>query len=85
MKFFSRTQSKALPDPLERDHTRGLPLEQVEKSRWERIWPALACGAGLFSDGYLNSFVLSKIGALCLSSFINVLLESSDRSALYSA
>ena len=35
----------------------GVPLEQVEKSRWERIWPTIACGAGLFSDGYLNSYV----------------------------
>lgn len=74
-----------LSDHLERNHTRGLPLEQVKKSRWERIWPALACGAGLFSDGYLNSFVLSKIGAICLSSFVNVPVESSDRSARYSA
>ena len=24
------------------------------KSRWERSWPTIACGAGLFSDGYLN-------------------------------
>lgn len=30
------------------------PLENVEKSRWERSWPTIACGAGLFSDGYLN-------------------------------
>lgn len=35
------------------DH--GDPLENMEKSRWERIWPTIACGAGLFSDGYLNS------------------------------
>lgn len=30
------------------------PLEAVEKGRWERSWPTIACGAGLFSDGYLN-------------------------------
>ena len=30
------------------------PLENVEKGRWERSWPVIACGAGLFSDGYLN-------------------------------
>lgn len=30
-------------------------LEQTGKSRWERTWPVLACGAGLFSDGYLNN------------------------------
>ena len=26
-----------------------------EKGRWERLWPVIACGAGLFSDGYLNN------------------------------
>jgi hypothetical protein len=30
------------------------PLEAHEKTRWERSWPVIACGAGLFSDGYLN-------------------------------
>ncbi|EFE41537.1 hypothetical protein TRV_03715, partial [Trichophyton verrucosum HKI 0517] len=30
-------------------------LENPEKSRWERSWPTIACGAGLFSDGYLNN------------------------------
>ena len=33
------------------------PLENVEKSRWERSWPTIACGAGLFSDGYLQSVI----------------------------
>ncbi|KAI4211176.1 MAG: hypothetical protein LQ351_005974 [Letrouitia transgressa] len=37
------------------------------KGRWERSWPTIACGAGLFSDGYLNGVIgqvntiLSKI------------------------
>lgn len=31
-----------------------VPLENLPKSRWERSWPTIACGAGLFSDGYLN-------------------------------
>jgi hypothetical protein len=30
-------------------------VAQVEKGRWERLWPVIACGAGLFSDGYLNN------------------------------
>lgn len=30
------------------------PLDETTKSRWERSWPTIACGAGLFSDGYLN-------------------------------
>jgi MFS family permease len=34
-----------------------LPLDNPEKSTWERIWPTLACGAGLFSDGYLQSVI----------------------------
>lgn len=46
-------------DPAQRDDTRDLSLGNRDKSRWERIWPALACGAGLFSDGYLNTFVIS--------------------------
>ena len=31
------------------------PLAELPKTRWERLWPALACGAGLFSDGYINN------------------------------
>jgi len=37
------------PIPIEE-----IPLENTQKSRWERSWPTIACGAGLFSDGYLN-------------------------------
>lgn len=37
----------------------AVPLEQLEKSRWERSWPTIACGAGLFSDGYLNGHVIT--------------------------
>lgn len=37
------------PDPVESDD-----VEVVSVNRWDRIWPVLACGAGLFSDGYLN-------------------------------
>ncbi|KAH0558685.1 hypothetical protein GP486_004668 [Trichoglossum hirsutum] len=33
------------------------PLDGVPKGRWERLWPVIACGAGLFSDGYLNSVI----------------------------
>lgn len=35
------------------------PLAGLQKNTWEKIWPTLACGAGLFSDGYLNSVCLS--------------------------
>ena len=35
-------------------HGREVPLEDLPKSRWERSWPTIACGAGLFSDGYIQ-------------------------------
>lgn len=64
MKLFSHSTRKtgggldpSVSDPPGRSEPRRLPLEHIEKTRWERIWPSLACGAGLFSDGYLNSFV----------------------------
>lgn len=31
------------------------PIIESEKSFGERIWPVMACGAGLFSDGYINN------------------------------
>jgi len=37
------------------DHTSKIPIEDSGKGRWERLWPVIACGAGLFSDGYLNA------------------------------
>lgn len=59
-----------MSDPVEQDYSKekGLqqnqtvesgpvdvaPLVDPTKSRWERSWPTIACGAGLFSDGYLN-------------------------------
>lgn len=33
------------------------PLGEIPKGRWDRSWPTIACGAGLFSDGYLNGFI----------------------------
>ncbi|PSN75224.1 MFS general substrate transporter [Corynespora cassiicola Philippines] len=32
-------------------------ISRTEKGRWERLWPVIACGAGLFSDGYLNNII----------------------------
>ncbi|KAF2647893.1 MFS general substrate transporter [Lophiostoma macrostomum CBS 122681] len=37
--------------------TRRGSISATEKSRWERLWPVIACGAGLFSDGYLNNII----------------------------
>lgn len=42
-------------DSPERNDSQLPPLNNITKSRWERTWPTIACGAGLFSDGYLNS------------------------------
>jgi hypothetical protein len=37
------------------DTERRASVANVEKGKWERLWPVIACGAGLFSDGYLNN------------------------------
>ena len=57
MGLFNKSQGKTVattddsPDraPAERHSSHAVPLESVEKSRWERSWPVIACGAGLFS------------------------------------
>jgi len=36
---------------------RRASLVETNKSFWERLWPVIACGAGLFSDGYLNNVI----------------------------
>lgn len=44
-----------------------ITYEETEKSRWDRLWPVIACGAGLFSDGYLNGvigFVSTMLGKI---------------------
>lgn len=40
----------------DRDPNSDLSPEE-RPSRWQRIWPTLACGAGLFSDGYVQSVI----------------------------
>ena len=39
----------------EKDVEQPGSVARTEKGRWERLWPVIACGAGLFSDGYLNN------------------------------
>ncbi|KAJ5720848.1 Glycerophosphodiester transporter GIT2 [Penicillium malachiteum] len=63
-----QTYPEKAPGPLEEGAPHDLPpLEDKSKGRWERSWPTIACGAGLFSDGYLNGVIgqvntmLSKI------------------------
>jgi hypothetical protein len=31
------------------------PLATVPKNKWQKIWPVLACGSGLFAEGYVQS------------------------------
>jgi MFS family permease len=47
------------PDSKERKAIAGdaTPAAVVEPSTWQRVWPTIACGAGLFSDGYLQSVI----------------------------
>lgn len=33
----------------------SVPLNQLPKSRWQRLGPTFACGVGLFSDGYVQA------------------------------
>ena len=35
----------------------------IGHTQWEKLWPVIACGAGLFSDGYLNgvSFISKSV------------------------
>jgi hypothetical protein len=36
------------------DRVNETPLEVSTKTWWQRRAPVIACGSGLFSDGYLN-------------------------------
>jgi MFS family permease len=48
-----------VPHDLGRNGSAGafddVAVEDLPKSFWAKIWPVFACGAGLFSDGYLQS------------------------------
>ena len=56
MKFLASSEKAVHDSSPERDEAavHGTPLENHQKGRWERSWPTIACGAGLFSDGYVN-------------------------------
>ncbi|KAF2227622.1 MFS phospholipid transporter Git1 [Elsinoe ampelina] len=46
------------PDPASSpDDARRGSYAATQKGRWERLWPVIACGTGLFSDGYLNGVI----------------------------
>lgn len=42
------------------DQINETPVEVTTKTWWQRRAPVIACGSGLFSDGYLNG--VSRIG-----------------------
>lgn len=50
----SEVEASASPSSPPQHH-RG--YEDTDKNRWDRLWPVIACGAGLFSDGYLNNVI----------------------------
>jgi hypothetical protein len=60
------------PDPLKEEPVELPPLEDVAKGRWERSWPTIACGAGLFSDGYLNQVTIPPRCTTTMLSVIHV-------------
>ncbi|CAG7922012.1 unnamed protein product [Penicillium olsonii] len=61
---YNKEMSEKDPAPLGAAQSVELqPLEDVRKGRWERSWPTIACGAGLFSDGYLNQ-IIGPVGTM---------------------
>ena len=56
MGFLGSSEKVVSDSSPERDEAaiHGTPLDDHQKGRWERSWPTIACGAGLFSDGYVN-------------------------------
>lgn len=55
-----RESLKQAAPTLSEDGPLDLPIEAPQKGRWERAWPTIACGAGLFSDGYLNGVCVDR-------------------------
>jgi MFS family permease len=54
---------------------------QQPKGRWDRSWPVIACGAGLFSDGYLNG-VIGSVSTMLRIIYGDTYWKSSARSAV---
>ncbi|CAI7644490.1 unnamed protein product [Penicillium glandicola] len=60
---YSKEVSEKGVDPVDEQSVELPPLDQTQKGRWERSWPTIACGAGLFSDGYLNQ-IIGPVGTM---------------------
>jgi hypothetical protein len=63
---------------VDHDH---VPLAELPKGRWDRSWPVIACGAGLFSDGYLNG-VIGSVSTMLRIIYGDTYWKSSARSAV---
>lgn len=53
-------EEKGVPVASEMDKPiagQSAPIAATDKPFWDRLWPVIACGAGLFSDGYLNGVI----------------------------
>lgn len=72
-----RVAPEVTPDPVD-DHRQPAVVE-TDKSRWERLWPVLACGAGLFSDGYLNN-VIGSVNTILSTLYPTEYAESAAQS-----
>ncbi|KGO69169.1 Major facilitator superfamily domain, general substrate transporter [Penicillium italicum] len=60
---YSKEMSEKGARPLDEPPIELQSLDEIKKGRWERSWPTIACGAGLFSDGYLNQ-IIGPVGTM---------------------
>lgn len=76
--------SSSPEDPSDRERNVSIdtaPLAALPKGRWERSWPTIACGAGLFSDGYLNG-VIGSVSTMLALIYGDAYTKSSAKSAV---
>lgn len=65
-------QTDSYDNTTKTDVERRASVARTEKGRWERLWPVIACGAGLFSDGYLNNVRLQRSNFLWRQNLSNI-------------
>jgi len=54
MNLFRKKEPEAVVASAAPEHNED-PLATVPKNKWQKIWPVLACGSGLFAEGYVQS------------------------------
>jgi MFS family permease len=57
-------------DADDREEPTTAAVAPPEKTKWQRVWPVFACGAGLYSDGYLNG-VIGQVSAMLAKIYPN--------------